>query len=95
MPQLIQGDTLSKTDWATFLKSPIWAALLRELKDREEYLVDLFKENDIIWNADTIRGKLTELEYFRQIPKSIMASIAIRDANNQIDTEVSNDGNAR
>lgn len=54
-----------------------------ELSDREDYLIGLFRESDIIWNADTIRGKLTEIEYFKQIPQSLIASIIIKEANSK------------
>jgi hypothetical protein len=85
----VEGDSLSRTQWEEFTKSTIWGSILWEIADREKYLIDLFKENDQVWNADTVRGKLTELEYIRQIPKSLLASIIIKEANanNKGDTD--------
>lgn len=79
----MEGDLLSQTQWQDFIRGDIWKALLWEIQDRESYLIDLFKENDQVWDANTIRGKLTELEYIKQIPQSILASIIIKEANSK------------
>jgi uncharacterized protein YlbG (UPF0298 family) len=83
----MEGTLLSTNDWKDFCKSSIWGSILWELSDRENYLIELFKENDQIWNADTVRGKLTELEFVKQIPQSIIASIAIHEANLKVKAE--------
>ena len=74
---------LSKTEWEDFTSSSIWVALLFELKEREDYLVELFKGGDLQWGADMIRGKLHELDFFRQIPQSIIASLIIQEKQKQ------------
>jgi hypothetical protein len=71
-----EGINLSKQEWEEFQKSKIWKAILYDIQDREEYLIELFKDNDQVWPADVIRGKLTELDFIRQIPVLIQASIA-------------------
>ena len=72
---------MSRTEWKAFLCSDIWKGFLFEMQEREKYLVELFKDGDLLWNPDTIRGKLTEIEYFRSIPDTIMSSIIIKEAN--------------
>jgi hypothetical protein len=79
----VDGEKLSKTQWQDFIKGGIWGSILTELAEREKYLVELFKENDAMWNADTIRGKLTEIEFLRQLPKLIIASILLKEANTE------------
>lgn len=81
---------MAESEWRDFYAGRIWSALLWELKDREDYLVDLFKENDPVWTADIIRGKLTELEYIRQIPSSIIASILVKESNLKNQKEAEN-----
>lgn len=76
---ILEGTNLSKSTWIEFLNSDIWKALLFELNAREDYLIQLFKDNDIEWNPDVIRGKLTELDFFRQIPTLILSSIEDKD----------------
>lgn len=77
----MEGDLLSKTQWEDFIKSPIWAAFLWEFQDREDYLIELFKGNDQLWSPDVVRGKLTEIDFVKQIPQSLIASIIIKEAN--------------
>lgn len=54
--------------------------MLREIDERETYLVELFKDGDLLWTSEVIRGKLTELDFFRQIPQSLIASITVKEA---------------
>ncbi len=75
------GDTLSQTEWKGFIESPLWAAFLHDLDEREKYLFELFREGDLQWSPDFIKGKLTEIEFFRKIPELIVASILIEEAN--------------
>lgn len=80
--KITDGENFSRQEWVKFVSSPLWGAFLFEIQEREKYIVELLKENDQLWNADMIRGKLTELDYFRNIPQSIIASIIIKEANN-------------
>ena len=77
----MEGECLSKIQWQDFYRGEIWRSFLFELHEREQYLVELFREGDVLWNADVIRGKLTEIEFFKQIPQSLIASIIIKEAN--------------
>lgn len=71
----------SKQQWRDFIESRIWIIFQQEIEDREAYLMELFKDNDLLWNSDTIRGKLTELAFIKQVPNSIIASLIIEEAN--------------
>ena len=82
-----EGTKISRHEWEIFLGSAIWKAFLFELSERETFLVQLFKDNDLEWNADCIRGKLLELEFFKQIPQSIVTSINIEEKNKQLRKE--------
>lgn len=70
-----EGINLSKSEWTKFAKSDIWKAFLFELEEREKYLIQLFKDSDKEWSPDVIKGKLTEIDFVRQIPALIMLSI--------------------
>lgn len=78
---LLDGELLSESQFDEFINGQVWSAILFDLAEREHYLIELFKENDQEWNSDFIRGKLTELEFFKQIPHLIKASIIIKEAN--------------
>ena len=80
-----EGTSLSPTEWRTFVDGPIWKAFLYEIEDRENYLFQLFKDHDQMWNADTLRGMLRELDFVRQIPLLLIADI--RDKENKKDKE--------
>lgn len=86
----------SRTEWEKFQLSNIWKGFLFDLEEREKYLVELFKDSDQLWSSDTIRGKLTELEYFKNIPKSIIASLIIKEINDKGDNnELHSEENVR
>jgi hypothetical protein len=70
-----EGISLSKDKWREFSKSDIWKAILFELDERDKYLLQLFKDSDKEWPPDVIKGKMTELDFFRQIPALILLSI--------------------
>ena len=61
--------------WTEFMQSDIWRAFLFEFESREKYLIELFKESDSEWPPDVIKGKMTELDFVKQIPLLILASI--------------------
>lgn len=64
--------------WIAFEKSNIWAAFLWDIEDRKKYLTDLLVQGkDPDWNDDVLRGKLSELEFFINLPDMIKASIII------------------
>jgi len=48
---------------------------LFEIEDREKYLIQLFKDSDQEWPPDVIKGKLTELDYIKQIPVLLMVTL--------------------
>jgi hypothetical protein len=73
--QTWEGTNLSKDKWQEFEKSDIWRAFLFELESREKYLIELFKEGDKEWTPDVIRGKMTEIDFVKQIPALIILSI--------------------
>jgi hypothetical protein len=77
----MEGDQLSKTEWEAFSKGTIWASFLFDLEEREKYLFQLFRDGDEVWNPDVIKGKLTEIEFFKQIPGLIISSIIIKEDN--------------
>ena len=70
-----EGTNLSKEDWTKFIKSDIWKAFLFELEEREKYLIQLFKDSDQEWPPDVIKGKMTEIDFMKQIPVLILLSI--------------------
>lgn len=82
-----EGTNLSRKEWKDFTNSSIWKAFLYELEDRENYLLQLYKDNDPLWNSDTIRGKLTEIDYFKQLPNLIILSIIAEDNNKEKEKE--------
>jgi hypothetical protein len=86
----MEGTSRSRNQWLDFIKSPEWGMILFELAERENYLIELFKENDQVWNPDTLRGKLTELDFVKQIPQSLIASIIIKEANQQEREDIEN-----
>lgn len=70
-----EGINLSKDKWKDFAKSDIWKAILFELDERDNYLLQLFKDSDKEWSPDVIKGKMTELDFIRQIPALMLLSI--------------------
>lgn len=70
-----EGTNLSEHEWVEFIKSNIWRAFLFEFESREKYLIELFKESDREWPPDVIKGKLTELDFVRQLPGLILLSV--------------------
>ena len=91
---ILDGEGLSQNQWLEFIKGDIWKALLFEIQERELYLIELFKDHDQLWNPDTIRGKLTELEFFKQVPKSLIAALVIKEANQRKKEEDDAEDNA-
>ncbi len=87
-----EGTALSLSQWQDFIKSPIWAAILWEIEDRKEVLVESFRENDA-WSSEMIRGMLLEHEFIKQIPAALIADIAIREANIREEKENNNEEN--
>lgn len=77
--QTWEGTNLSKDKWQEFEKSDIWRAFLFELESREKYLIELFKDGDKEWTPDVIRGKMTEIDFVKQIPMLIILSIIDKD----------------
>jgi len=76
-----EGTNLSLSTWKDFLKSDVWKAILFELEEREKYLIQLFKDSDKEWSPDVLRGKLTELDFIRQLPTLIFLSIEDKERN--------------
>lgn len=74
-----EGTNLSKSQWEEFQKGDIWRSFLFELESRENYLIELFKEGDKEWSPDVLRGKLTEIDFIKQIPTLIILSIIDKD----------------
>ena len=74
-----EGTNLSREKWKDFAKSDIWKAILFELDERDKYLLQLFKDSDKEWPPDVIKGKMTELDFIRQIPVLMLLSIQDRD----------------
>ena len=72
---LWEGTNIDLGRWKEFLNSDVWRSFLFEIESREKYLIELFKEGDKEWSPDVLRGKLTELDFIRQIPALILASI--------------------
>ncbi len=70
-----EGTNVDLEAWKTFTKSSIWKAFLFEIEDREKYLIQLFKDSDQEWPPDVIKGKLTELDYIKQIPVLLMVTL--------------------
>ena len=70
-----EGTNLSKDKWKEFAKSDIWKAILFELDERDNYLLQLFKDSDKEWPPDVLKGKMTELDFIRQIPALMLLSI--------------------
>jgi len=69
---------LELSSWSTFEKSDIWSAFLWDIDDRRRYLTELLVQgNDKDWNDDHLRGKLSELEFFVNLPDMIKASIIV------------------
>lgn len=85
-----EGTNLSQTTWKQFLDSDIWKALLFEFESREKYLIELFKESDKEWPPEVIKGKLTELDFFRQLPMLVLVSV--EDKNKKEIENVQQDG---
>lgn len=49
-----------------------------DIEDRKKYLTELLVQGkDPDWNDDVLRGKLSELEFFINLPDMIKASIII------------------
>lgn len=63
------------------MKSDVWKAFLYELEDREKYLIQLFKDSDKEWSPDVLKGKLTELDFIKQLPTLILLSVEDRERN--------------
>lgn len=74
-----EGTNLDKQKWVDFINSDIWKAFLFELEDREKYLIQLFKDSDKEWSPDVIKGKLTEIDYFKHLPALLVLSIKDRE----------------
>lgn len=72
---LWEGTNIDLGRWKEFLNSDVWRSFLFEIESREKYLIELFKEGDKEWSPDVLRGKLTELDFIKQIPALILASI--------------------
>lgn len=70
-----EGTNLDASKWKEFLDGDVWRAFLFELESREKYLIELFKEGDKEWSPDVLRGKLTEIDFIKQIPVLILVSI--------------------
>jgi len=76
-----EGTKLPKSEWLKFQDGDIWKAFLYELEDREKYLTQLFKDSDKEWPPDVIKGKMTEIDFFKQIPTLILLSIRDKEIN--------------
>lgn len=85
-----EGTNLSQTTWKQFIDSDIWKALLFEFESREKYLIELFKESDREWPPEVIKGKLTEIDFFRQLP--ILVLVSVEDKNKKEIENVQQDG---
>jgi hypothetical protein len=70
-----EGTNVGSAKWKDFVKSDIWRAFLFELDERDKYLLQLFKDSDMEWTPDIIKGKMTEIDFFRQLPTLILLSI--------------------
>ena len=79
--QTWEGTNISESTWVDFIESDVWRAFLFEFEDREKYLTQLFKDADMVWSPDVIRGKMTELDFVRQLPTLIILSIRDKDKN--------------
>ena len=80
-----EGTNLSQDDWRKFSESDIWKAFLLELSDREAYILQLFKDADKEWSPDVLRGKLTEIDFIKQIPALILLSIKDKENRKEIE----------
>lgn len=70
-----EGTNLSRSQWVDFYQGPLWKAFLFELAERERFLYECFKDGDPEWSPEFLRGKLSELDFFRNIPALLVASI--------------------
>lgn len=85
------GTNLSISDWTAFTLSKEWKAILFDLDERRESLIESFKEGEEGWSADFIRGKLTEIDFFRQLPILIGSDIMALQKRQQLTKEVTQD----
>jgi len=83
-----EGTSLSRSSWLEFIQSDFWKAILYDLDAREQYLLQLFKDSDKEWSPEVIKGKMTEIDYFRQLPLLILSSV---DDKERKDRETSDD----
>ncbi len=87
-----EGTNLSSSAWIEFIQSDFWKAILFDLDAREQYLLQLFKDSDKEWPPEVIKGKMTEIDYFRQMPILILASIEDKIQTNKEISHDSEDG---
>lgn len=84
-----EGTNIDLVKWKEFLDSDVWRAILFEIESREKYLIELFKEGDKEWPPDVLRGKLTELDFIKQVPALIVISISDMDKKDKETGDVS------
>lgn len=88
-----EGTELGLNGWEHFVQSPFWGAVIHELREREQYIVELLKEGgDTKWSDDNMRGRINELEFVSQVPLSIMLAIK---ATSKKATEENNEQNEK
>ena len=70
-----EGVNLPRSQWEEFKNGELWKAFLFEIAEREAFLLECFKQGDADWSAEMLRGKLTELDFIRNIPGLLLVSI--------------------
>ena len=74
---------ISEAEMMDFIESRIWKAIAFEFEERDKTLIQILrigsnKDTDAqLGNDDTIRGRLSELDYARSIPEAILADIRL------------------
>lgn len=66
------------TQWKEFQESSIYKDIIQELEERDIIVLNKLRAgNDIDWSDDNMRGRLSELDYFKTLVPAIIADLEI------------------
>lgn len=70
---------LSLNEWKQFIESPMWGAIVAEIKARDVYIMGILRGgNDKFWTDDNMRGRLDELDYIVKIPEIVIQDMELQ-----------------
>jgi hypothetical protein len=69
---------LSETEWESFEKDNLfWRAIIGEIEERDKFIMERLRYGDEEWSDAIMRARINELEFVKQIPKSVILDLAI------------------